>query len=56
MTDRRKLAYKGQPGEAHLESAWISARRWLQGENEEQAKAAIEKEISSGRVIIVEQS
>lgn len=51
----RRLAYRSTPGESHTEAAWVSARRWLQGESEDQAKAAIQQDVTAGKVIVVEE-
>lgn len=53
MTAPRKLAYAGQRGHVYSEKSWIDARRWLQGETEDQAKQAIEREIGAGKIVVV---
>lgn len=54
MSGDRKLAYKGYPGDASPESSWIKSRRWLQGETEVQAKAAIQSDINAGKIVVIE--
>ena len=49
----RRLAHAGQPGIVHGESAWIASRRWLEGESEEAAKAAVQRDIDAGKIVVI---